>query len=141
MLYRSRSTPQAKAWHEDSDQRRKRARNFDALIPLLNDYEDAIMFCSDDKHPDSLAEGHINNLCRRAVDYGIDVFKVLKAACLNPIIHYKMDVGRMRPGDKADLVVCGDLRNFHVLATYINGVKVAENGRSLINPQAGRSRK
>lgn len=111
------------------------ARNFDALIPLLHDYDDMIMFCSDDKHPDSLAEGHINDLCRRAVEYGIDVFKVLKAACLNPILHYKMDVGRLRPGDKADLVVCGDLKSFHVLATYINGVKVAENGRSLINPQ------
>ena len=30
------------------------AKNFEALIDLLNDYPDMIMFCSDDKHPDSL---------------------------------------------------------------------------------------
>ena len=30
------------------------AKNFEALIDLLNDYPEKIMFCSDDKHPDSL---------------------------------------------------------------------------------------
>ncbi|MCO6498303.1 MAG: adenine deaminase [Chitinophagaceae bacterium] len=111
------------------------ARNFEALIPLLHDYEDEIMFCSDDKHPDSLAEGHINDLCSRAVEKGINVFKVLKAACINPVEHYKMNVGRLRPGDQADLVVCEDLTHFRVMATYIDGIKVAENGISLIHPQ------
>ncbi len=38
------------------------AKNFEALIDLLNDYEDEMMFCSDDKHPDSLVKGHINEL-------------------------------------------------------------------------------
>ena len=42
-----------------------------------------MMFCSDDKHPDSLAEGHINRLCTRAVAKGIDVFNILQAACVN----------------------------------------------------------
>ena len=46
------------------------AKNFEALIELLNDYPENIMFCSDDKHPDSLVEGHINDLCRRAVEKG-----------------------------------------------------------------------
>ncbi len=44
------------------------AKNFEALIDLLNDYPEQIMFCSDDKHPDSLVEGHINQLCARAVE-------------------------------------------------------------------------
>jgi adenine deaminase len=51
------------------------AKNFEALIDLLNDYADSIMFCSDDKHPDSLAVGHINQLCARAVAKGIDILK------------------------------------------------------------------
>ena len=67
------------------------AKNFEALIDLLNDYPDKMMFCSDDKHPDSLAEGHINKLCERAVAKGIDVFKVLQAACINPVHHYKLE--------------------------------------------------
>ncbi|MEN9549894.1 MAG: adenine deaminase, partial [Bacteroidota bacterium] len=69
------------------------AKNFDALIDLLNDWPDMILFCSDDKHPDSLVEGHINQLCARAVEKGIDIFKIIKAACINPVNHYKLDIG------------------------------------------------
>ena len=47
------------------------AKNFEALIELLHDHADDIMFCSDDKHPDSLVRGHINELCRRAVAKGL----------------------------------------------------------------------
>jgi adenine deaminase len=108
------------------------AKNFDALIDLLNDYPDMMMFCSDDKHPDSLVAGHINLLCARAVARGIDVFKVLKAACLNPVLHYKLDVGLLRENDYADFIVVKDLENFDVIQTYINGEMVAENGRSKI---------
>ncbi|MFN2458883.1 MAG: amidohydrolase family protein, partial [Chitinophagaceae bacterium] len=108
------------------------AKNFEALIDLLHDYPDKIMFCSDDKHPDSLVEGHINQLCARAVAKGIDIFKVLRAACENPVDHYKLDVGLLREGDAADFIVVKDLENFEVLQTYVNGELVAENGKSLI---------
>lgn len=111
------------------------AKNFEALIDLLNDHEERIMFCSDDKHPDSLVEGHINQLCARAVAKGIDVFKVLKAACVNPVEHYKLKVGLLRPNDFADFIVVKDLKNFEVLQTYINGQLVAENGKTLIEGQ------
>src|SRR5579871_2947106 len=114
------------------------AKNFEALIGLLNDYPDEIMFCSDDKHPDSLAAGHINQLCARAVEKGIDIFKIIKAACINPVLHYKLDVGLLRENDPADFIVVKDLKNFEVLQTYINGELVAENGKSLIKKiQAG----
>lgn len=108
------------------------AKNFEVLIDLLNDHEDRMMFCSDDKHPDSLVEAHINHLCARAVAKGIDVFKVLKAACVNPVEHYKLKVGLLRPNDFADFIVVKDLKYFEVLQTYINGALVAENGKSLI---------
>ena len=108
------------------------AKNFEALIDLLNDWPDMMMFCSDDKHPDSLVLGHINQLCARAVAKGIDVFKVLKAACLNPVNHYKLDVGLLREGDAADFIVVKDLEKFEVTKTFINGELVAENGKSNI---------
>jgi adenine deaminase len=108
------------------------AKNFEALIDLLNDHEDMILFCSDDKHPDSLVLGHINQLCARAVAKGIDVFKVLKAACINPVLHYKLDVGLLKEGDPADLIVVKDLKNFEVVRTYINGELVAADGQSNI---------
>lgn len=108
------------------------AKNFDALIPLIESHPDMIMFCSDDKHPDSLVDGHINQLCARAVQKGYDVFNILQAACINPVMHYKLDVGLLRVGDPADFVLLGNLSDFKVLATHVDGVKVAEKGLSLI---------
>lgn len=109
------------------------AKNFEALIDLLNDYPDKIMFCSDDKHPDSLVKGHINELCKRAVAKGIDIFKVLNAACINPVKHYNMNVGLLKEENPADFVVVKDLVNFEVEATYIDGILVAEKGVSKIS--------
>ncbi|QPH37696.1 adenine deaminase [Pedobacter endophyticus] len=105
------------------------AKNFEALIDLLNDWPEMIMFCSDDKHPDSLVESHINALCARAVAKGIDVFNVLQAACINPVNHYKLDVGTLKPGDFADFIVVEDLKEFKVIQTYIDGKLLAENGK------------
>jgi adenine deaminase len=106
------------------------ARNFDALISLLNEYPEDMMFCSDDKHPDSLVEGHINQLCSRAVASGVDIFNVLQAACVNPVLHYKLNIGLLREGDSADLIVVEDLTDFKVLQTYIDGECVASEGKS-----------
>lgn len=111
------------------------ARNFEALVGLLHDHSSQIMFCSDDKHPDSLVLGHINQLCERALAKGIDLFKILKAACVNPVLHYKLDCGLLRVGDPADFIIVKDLEKFNVLKTYINGELVAENGKSLVKKQ------
>lgn len=108
------------------------AKNFEALIELLRTHPDQIMFCSDDKHPDSLLLGHINQLCARAVTHELDLFDVLKAACVNPVEHYKMDVGLLREGDWADFVLLRDLEHFEVESTWINGECVYENGESRI---------
>jgi len=113
------------------------AKNFDALIDLLHDYPNQMMFCSDDKHPDSLVLGHINQLCIRAVAKGINVYKVLRAACINPVLHYKLDVGLLKKGDAADFIVVKDLEKFEVVKTYINGELVAEEGKSKI--ESGKS--
>jgi adenine deaminase len=110
------------------------AKNFDALVELLHDYPDKIMFCSDDKHPDSLVMGHINQLCTRAVARGVDVFNVLQAACINPVKHYKLDIGILETGHAADFIVVTDLKNFEVLQTYINGQLVAQAGKTHISP-------
>jgi len=108
------------------------AKNFEALIGLMDEHYNMMMFCSDDKHPDSLAAGHINQLCARAVAKGIDVFKVLQAACVNPVLHYNMQVGLLREGDAADFIVVKDLENFEVLQTCIDGELTAEEGKSKI---------
>jgi adenine deaminase len=108
------------------------AKNFEALIGLLPEYYENLMFCSDDKHPDDLLLGHINQLCERAVAKGVDVFKVLQAACLNPVKHYNLDVGQLQKGDDADFILVKDLTRFKVLKTYINGELVAKKGTSFV---------
>ncbi len=115
------------------------AKNFEALIDLMHEHYAMMMFCSDDKHPDSLADGHINQLCARAVAKGIDVFKVLQAACINPVLHYNMKVGLLREGDAADFIVAKDLVNFEVEETYINGALVAEKGKSKIKTEKSKT--
>jgi adenine deaminase len=92
-----------------------------------------LMFCSDDKHPDSLLEGHINQLCARAIAAGMELFDVLYAACVHPVLHYRMPVGLLRNGDPADFILVENLDSFKVLKTYINGVLLAENGKSKIS--------
>ena len=110
------------------------AKNFEALYELIDDHPTKIMLCSDDKHPDSLLEGHINQLCARAVAKGINVFNVLRAACINPVIHYQLPTGFARVNDPANLILVKDLQQFKVIETYINGQLVAKDGHSLIEP-------
>lgn len=108
------------------------AKNFEALIDLLPEHYENLMFCSDDKHPDDLIVGHINQLCARAVAKGFDIFKILQMACVNPVKHYNMTVGLLQPNDAADFIVVEDLTHFKVLQTYINGELVSENGQSFV---------
>ncbi|MFT4576951.1 MAG: adenine deaminase [Polaribacter sp.] len=108
------------------------AKNFEALIDLLPTHFENMMFCSDDKHPDDLLVGHINQLCERAVAKGMNVFDVLKVACINPVKHYKLDIGLLQIGDDADFITVENLENFNVLETYINGALVAKSGASFI---------
>ena len=108
------------------------AKNFEALIDLLPEHYNNMMFCSDDKHPDDLLLGHINQLCERAVAKGMDIFKVLQIACINPVQHYNLEVGLLQVGDTADFILVDNLQKFKVLETYIDGELVAKNGKSFV---------
>lgn len=108
------------------------AKNFEALIDLVDDHPNSVMFCSDDKHPDSLVVGHINQLCARAIAKGMDLFNIIKVASINPVLHYKLDVGMLRIGDPADFIVAEDLVSFNINQTYINGNALLDNGKTTI---------
>ncbi len=109
------------------------AKNFDALIPLIKDYPDRIMLCSDDKHPDDLLRGHINLLVKRALSLGYDLMSVIRCCTLNPVKHYSLDAGLLQPGDPADFIVVDSPENFNVQKTFINGELVADSGISLLS--------
>ena len=108
------------------------AKNFNALIPLMAQYPEMLMFCSDDKHPNDLLKGHINELVKRALQKGYKLMNVLRASSLNAVKHYHLDVGMLQLGDDADFIVVDNLNDFNVLQTYVKGRKLAENGVSLM---------
>lgn len=107
-------------------------RDLHALMPLIETHPDNIMFCSDDRHPDNLVEGHINLMVKKAIDEGYDIFNILQVACINPVKHYGLDVGLLREGDPADFIVIKNLEKLNILATYVDGEKIAENGKAII---------
>ena len=108
------------------------AKNFEELVPLLENHWQSCMLCSDDKHPDDLVKGHINLMVKKAIENKIDPIKVFIAASLNPIRHYNLDVGLLRKGDSADFLIVDSLDKFNISSTYINGVQVAKSGKTLI---------
>lgn len=108
------------------------AKNFDILIPLLNDFPDQIMFCCDDKHPDNLLEGHINQHVIKALSLGCDLFDVLRASSYNVIKHYNISIGLLQVGDSADFIEIDNPQDFNIIKTYIKGELVAENGKTHI---------
>ncbi|MBZ0202168.1 MAG: adenine deaminase [Ignavibacteria bacterium] len=109
------------------------AKNYEALHPLLGSHPAMVMFCSDDKHPNDLVIGQIDQLVARSIAHGYDLFNVLTSACVNPVKHYGLEVGLLQPGDPADFIVVNNLKDFKVQKTYINGLLVADGGKTLIN--------
>ena len=108
------------------------AKNFETLYPLIDEFPDQVMLCSDDKHPNDLAAGHINIEVKRALNLGLNAMNVLRSCTYNPVKHYNLGIGLLQIGDPADFIRVDNLDDFNVLATYINGCMVAESGKSLI---------
>ena len=107
------------------------ARNFEALWKLLDMFPDRTFLCSDDLHPDDLLEGHINLLLSKAVEKGVNLFNLLRSVTVNPVNHYKLNLGLLRVGDKADFIRVDDLKSFKVSQTFINGRKVFDRADGL----------
>lgn len=108
------------------------AKNFEALIDLFDTHPEQLMFCSDDKHPDDLIKGHINQLVLRAQAHGKDLMDILRACTVNPVEHYKLKNGLLRPGDSADMIVIDHPETFNIQETYVSGILVAEKGKSYL---------
>lgn len=108
------------------------ARNFDALIPLMGTHPEMLMFCSDDKHPDSLLEGHINQLYNKAIQLGYNFWDVMYAACVHPVLHYQTAAGLLREGDPADFILTDSIEEIIHPTVYIHGEMVASAGKTHI---------
>ncbi|WP_292379266.1 adenine deaminase [Methanosarcina sp. UBA289] len=110
------------------------ARNFDTIYILIDEYPESVMLCTDDSHPDTLIyEGHIDKLLRRGQEKGLDIYNLIRAAVINPVEHYRLNVGLLREGDPADFIIVDDIKSFNVLKTFIDGNCVCDNGKVLFS--------
>lgn len=109
------------------------AKNFDSLFELIDEFPDKVMLCSDDLHPDDLLKGHINLLIKKGIDKELDFFNVLRAATVNPVKHYNLNVGLLQEGDAADFILVDNLEEFNIKETFINGIRVFDGKKSLID--------
>ena len=100
------------------------AKNFDALYALIEKYPDKVMLCTDDFHPDDLLHGHINSLIAKGITKGLNLFSLLRAATLNPVRHYQIDLGLVQSGDSADFILVDNLEDFAVQQCFLRGVCV-----------------
>jgi adenine deaminase len=109
------------------------ARNLRDLLPLVRSYgPQHCAFCTDDREPDFLyRDGHIDQMCRVAVQEGIAPEAALLMATLHPArCHGLLDRGAVAPGLRADLVLLDDLATFLPARVYKDGVQVAAGGRA-----------
>ncbi|KAJ3431628.1 adenine deaminase [Anaeramoeba flamelloides] len=108
------------------------AKNYETLEGLISTNPNDVMLCSDDLHPDSLVTGHINLLIKRSLKKGHGIFDILKCSCVNPVKHYKLDVGLLQKGDSADFILVNNLQDFKILETWIGGKKLFDGEKSFI---------
>jgi adenine deaminase len=107
------------------------ARNERDLLPLVARFgPEHCAFCTDDREPDLLfREGHIDQMCRIAVQEGIAAEDALLMATLHPArCHRLLDRGAVAPGLRADLVLLDDLETFRPARVYKDGRLVAAAG-------------
>lgn len=108
------------------------SKDYDALIPLMKEAPQNMMFCTDDCHPSDLIRGHINTIVDRAIEDGYDMWDVLNAACVNPQRHYGLNWGLLREGDPATFIIVTELgQRMRVECTYIRGQEVYNAGSFL----------
>lgn len=105
------------------------ARNLEALKSLIKTNPESVMLCSDDLHPEMLADRHIEKIAASLIDQGFDLFNVLRCTSLNPVLHYNLPVGLLRIEDPADFIIVDDPRKMNVFETWIDGQKVFDRGK------------
>lgn len=111
------------------------ARNLHALLPVVTPANARFChFCTDDRHPDTLlAEGHIDDVVRKAIAWGLDPVMAVQMATINTAEYFGLrNLGAVAPGYRADLLILDDLEAVDIVQVYAGGQLVAESGDFLL---------
>ncbi|WP_028906986.1 adenine deaminase [Xylanibacter ruminicola] len=110
------------------------AKDYQALSKLIAERPDMVMLCTDDCHPDDFVRGHINQIVKRALVDGYDLWDVLQVACVNAQKHYNVNWGLLQVGDPATFITIDRLTpHFRVESTVIRGVEAFNYNACLLS--------
>jgi adenine deaminase len=104
------------------------AKNLKDLASIGGDF-----IVSDDKDPEDLLKGHVDEMLKKAIEYGIEPIDAIKMVTLNPANHYNLNTGNIIPGKAADLILIDSIDNLNVEEVIINGKIAAKNGKPLFD--------
>lgn len=107
------------------------SKDLAALAQFAKEHE--FILVSDDVSVSELMWGHMDKSLSQAVSLGVPVMRALRAATINPALHYNLPLGAIEPGRRADMVRVRDLKSFLPEEVYIGGRLVARYGGSLFD--------
>jgi len=110
------------------------SKNLADLIPtVLRHGTERIALCSDDREPDTiLAQGHVNDCVRLAIECGASVEDALVLATANPAQYHNFHhLGWLAPGYQADVLCFDSFAGMRPVRVYQAGRLVAERGQVL----------
>ena len=108
--------------------------NLEDLLPVVTARNARrCLLCSDDRQPKTiLEEGHLDDHLRKCVKFGIHPVTAVQMATLNAAEAFGLkDRGALFPGRRADVTLVNNLEEFRAKYVFIDGKKVAEDGRYL----------
>ncbi len=107
------------------------ARNLKQLLPIVTEKTARrTMWCTDDRHPHDLLQGHIDSIVREAIRLGLSPLTAIQMATIHAADHYGLKhLGAVAPGRQADLVVFSDIAAPVIEEVYCRGNRIASHGR------------
>jgi adenine deaminase len=87
---------------------------------------------------DLMANGYMEALVQKAIDYGFEPINAIQMATLNVAEHFSLDhlIGGIAPGRLADFVIIPDIATIAAQVVVSNGRVIAQNGNLLAAPRS-----
>ena len=108
-------------------------KDLENLLPIVNERtQPYLSYCTDDKHPEDIVKGDIDEMVRISISKGVDPITAIRIGSINTARHYGLrSMGAIAPGYKADMIVVNDLKDFYPEMVIKDAKIVAKNGECI----------
>jgi adenine deaminase len=94
------------------------------------------ILCTDDSHSGTLVhEGHMDRVVRHAIAQGLKPVTAIQMATINTAEHFRLarEIGSIAPGRQADFLIVSDLATLKIDEVFARGVKLAKDGKLIVD--------